>query len=153
MKQVPVFVTNKTPLQVAISGHTIFARAKNQELAVYNGEDFLCAVKNAYPHGELVASLEPIELADRKPAPEQGNKPSSELEQVDSTLSAFSELELSKEIAQLLVDNEIESVEVLTGKTAKEVLAIKGIGEKSLAEIVAALEAKDLSLKEVENDD
>lgn len=153
MKQVPVFVTNKTPLQVAISGHIIFARAKNQELAVYNSEDFLCAVKNAYPRGELVASLEPIELADRKPAPEQGNKPSSGLEQVDSTLSAFSELELSKEIAQLLVDNEIESVEVLTGKTAKEVLAIKGIGEKSLAEIVAALEAKDLSLKEVENDD
>ncbi|UTZ44592.1 DNA-directed RNA polymerase subunit alpha C-terminal domain-containing protein [Vibrio campbellii] len=144
MKQVPVFVTNKTPLQVAIAGHTISARAQNQELAVYNSGLFLSAVSQAYPNGELVASLKPIDLASHNTTDDSGD--------IDSTLLALSEIELSKDIAQLLVENEIKTVAELTEKTAKEVLAIKGIGEKSLAEIEAALEAKDLSLKEVEND-
>ncbi len=143
MKQEPVFVTNKTPLQVAISGHTIFARANNQELAVYNSEEFLCAVRNAYPKGELIASLEPISPKVRDLS----------FMHVDSKVLALSELSISKEVAQLLVDNKIKSVAELTEKTATDVLAIKGIGEKSLAEIKAALEAKELSLKEVENDD
>ncbi|HCG7330485.1 DNA-directed RNA polymerase subunit alpha C-terminal domain-containing protein [Vibrio parahaemolyticus] len=143
MKQVSVFVTNKTPLQVAISGHTIPARASNQEIAVYNGGSFLRAVQQAYPKGELMASLKPIELSERPEAPRN----------IDSPLSAFSEIELSKDLSLLLVENGIESVAALTEKTAKEVLAIKGIGEKSLAEIQTALEAKELSLKEVENDD
>lgn len=148
MKKVSVFVTNKTPLQVAISGHTILPRANNQELAVFNSKLFLHAVKTAYPHGELVAALEPI-----KPPAEPEGSGESVPNQVDSTLSAFSALELSKDLAHLLMENDINSVEDLASKTAKEVLAIKGIGEKSLAEIQAALEANELSLKEVENDD
>lgn len=148
MKKVPVFVTNKTPLQVTISGHTILARARNQEVAVYNRKEFIFAVKSAYPRGELVASFKPIDQLN----PEQVNKLTSKVE-VDSGLLALSALNLPKEIHQLLMDNGIESVEALVEKTAKEVLAIKGIGEKTLAEITVALEAKDLSLKEVENDD
>jgi DNA-directed RNA polymerase alpha subunit len=134
---------------VTISGHTILARARNQEIAAYNGKDFIFAVKSAYPRGELVASFEPIEQSK----PKQLNEPSSKVEIVDSGLLALSGLNLPKEIHQLLMDKGIESVEALVEKTAKEVLAIKGIGEKTLAEITVALESKNLSLKEVENDD
>ncbi|QFT40109.1 MULTISPECIES: DNA-directed RNA polymerase subunit alpha C-terminal domain-containing protein [unclassified Vibrio] len=137
MKEVTVFVTNRTPITVTIQGRVIAARAIAQPIQVFNVDRFCHEVEAAYPDGQIVVSFEQAK--------------DQEATQQTSTSDAPAELAslgLSSNVEKALVKHGVKTVQQLTEMTAQNVIDVKGIADAGLQEIAKQLEANGLTLKE-----
>ncbi len=110
--------------------------AKDFPLSVFNVNRFKHEVEAAYPNGLVSVRLEPTVL------PEAQRQPGT----------ALSTLELSASVEKALTNHGVATVEQLTEMTKENVIAVKGIAQAGLQEIVSQLAAQNLTLKETENE-
>lgn len=68
----------------------------------------------------------------------------------DATIKLVADLELSSNVQKALLAADVKEIEQLTAMTAADVIAVKGIADAGLAEIVDALKSHELTLKEGE---
>ncbi|EHA1100063.1 hypothetical protein RAL72_003424 [Vibrio alginolyticus] len=136
MKETIVLITNHTPKEITVQGRVMPPLAKDFPLSVFNVNRFKHEVEAAYPNGLVSVRLEPTVL------PEVQTKPGT----------ALSALELSASVEKALINHGVTTVEQLTEMTKDNVIAVKGIAQAGLQEIVDQLAAQDLTLKETENE-
>lgn len=131
-----IFVTNKTPFQIAICGHSIQARAVDQRLSVVSAIDFQSAVESIYPEGELTVSVGLLK-GEVEGKNDGGN----------SNGLALSDLNLPEDLIETLAENDINTIESLTELTLNELNGKRGIGSASIGKIETALKEHNLTLK------
>lgn len=138
MKEQIIFVTNHTPIEITLLGRVIGARAVNQQVSVHNFQYFLNALEQAYPNGELSvrASLEEAQQSE-----DGTDDPAS-----------ISALGLTTSVEKALVTSGVTTLDQLTAMTAKDVVKVKGIAAAGVQEIEKQLAAKNLTLKEANNE-
>lgn len=81
---------------------------------------------------------------------QQSQEPEAENAPQKDALTLVAELELSASVNKALQTAQITEISQLTEMTSEDVIAVKGIAEAGLNEIVAALNAIGLTLKEGE---
>ncbi|MDG2676030.1 DNA-directed RNA polymerase subunit alpha C-terminal domain-containing protein [Vibrio diabolicus] len=143
MKETIVLITNHTPKEITVQGHVMPPLAKDLPLSVFNVNRFKHEVEAAYPNGLVSVRLEPTVL------PEVQTKPDTATSDKGTALSA---LELSASVEKALINHGVTTVEQLTEMTKDNVIAVKGIAQAGLQEIVDQLAAQDLTLKETEDE-
>ncbi|MCR9561659.1 DNA-directed RNA polymerase subunit alpha C-terminal domain-containing protein [Vibrio alginolyticus] len=136
MKETIVLITNHTPKEITVQGRLMPPLAKDFPLSVFNVNRFKHEVEAAYPNGLVSVRLEPTVL------PEAQRQPGT----------ALSTLELSASVEKALTNHGVAAVEQLTEMTKENVIAVKGIAQAGLQEIVSQLAAQNLTLKETENE-
>ncbi|EMK6987848.1 TPA: DNA-directed RNA polymerase subunit alpha C-terminal domain-containing protein [Vibrio alginolyticus] len=136
MKETIVLITNHTPKEITVQGRLMPPLAKDFPLSVFNVNRFKHEVEAAYPNGLVSVRLEPTVL------PEAQRQPGT----------ALSTLELSASVEKALTNHGVATVEQLTEMTKENVIAVKGIAQAGLQEIVSQLAAQNLTLKETENE-
>lgn len=143
MKETIVLITNHTPKEITVQGRVMPPLAKDFPLSVFNVNRFKHEVEAAYPNGLVSVRLEPTVL------PEVQTKPDTATSDKGTALSA---LELSASVEKALTNHGVATVEQLTEMTKDNVIAVKGIAQAGLQEIVGQLAAQNLTLKETENE-
>lgn len=139
MKETIVLITNHTPKEITVQGRVMPPLAKDFPLSVFNVNRFKHEVEAAYPNGLVSVRLEPMVLLEVQRQP-------------DDNGTALSALELSASVEKALINHGVTTVEQLTEMTKDNVIAVKGIAQAGLQEIVDQLAAQDLTLKETENE-
>lgn len=74
----------------------------------------------------------------------------SEAQDSDVVVSLVSDMDLSASVKKSLIAGGVETIEQLTAMTSKDVIALKGIADAGLSEIVDVLSAMELTLEEAE---
>ncbi|EKL9831036.1 hypothetical protein NB524_00385 [Vibrio alginolyticus] len=132
-------VSNHSFIQRSIKGLVIPPYAKDVPVS----ESLFNELKLLYPNilkYKVVEGEETQQLQE----PEAENAPQKD------TLTLVAELELSASVNKALQTAQITEISQLTEMTSEDVIAVKGIAEAGLNEIVAALNAIGLTLKEGE---
>jgi DNA-directed RNA polymerase alpha subunit len=143
MKETIVLVTNLTPKEITVQGRVMPPLAKDFPLSVFNVNRFKHEVEAAYPNGLVSVRLEPTVLPEVQKQPDTATSNKG---------TALSELELSASVEKALTNHGVATVEQLTEMTKENVIAVKGIAQAGLQEIVSQLAAQNLTLKETENE-
>ena len=143
MKETIVLITNHTPKEITVQGRVMQPLAKDFPLSVFNVNRFKHEVEAAYPNGLVSVHLEPTVLPEVQKQPDTATSDNG---------TALSALELSASVEKALINHGVTTVEQLTEMTKDNVIAVKGIAQAGLQEIVDQLAAQDLTLKETENE-
>ncbi|HHX8554650.1 hypothetical protein NDJ81_00425 [Vibrio alginolyticus] len=132
-------VSNHSFIQRSIKGLVIPPYAKDVPVS----ESLFNELKLLYPNILKYKVVEGEEIQQLQ-EPEAENAPQKD------TLMLVAELELSASVNKALQTAQITEISQLTEMTSEDVIAVKGIAEAGLNEIVAALNAIGLTLKEGE---
>ncbi len=117
--------------------------AKDFPLSVFNVNRFKHEVEAAYPNGLVSVRLEPTVLSEVQTKPDAATSDKG---------TALSALELSASVEKALINHGVTTVEQLTEMTKDNVIAVKGIAQAGLQEIIDQLATQDLTLKETEDE-
>lgn len=132
-------VSNHTFIQRSIKGLVIPPYAKDIPVS----ESLFNELKLLYPN---ILKYKVVEGEETQ----QSQEPEAEKAPQKDALTLVAELELSASVNKALQTAQITEIRQLTEMTSEDVIAVKGIAEAGLNEIVAALNAIGLTLKEGE---
>ncbi|MDW2371416.1 MULTISPECIES: DNA-directed RNA polymerase subunit alpha C-terminal domain-containing protein [Vibrio] len=132
-------VSNHSFIQRSIKGLVIPPYAKDIPVS----ESLFNELKLLYPNILKYKVVEGEEI-------QQSQEPEAENAPQKGALTLVAELELSASVNKALQTAQITEISQLTEMTSEDVIAVKGIAEAGLNEIVAALNAIGLTLKEGE---
>lgn len=132
-------VSNHSFIQRSIKGLVIPPYAKDIPVS----ESLFNELKLLYPNILKYKVVEGEEI-------QQSQEPEAENAPQKDALTLVAELELSASVNKALQTAQITEISQLTEMTSEDVIAVKGIAEAGLNEIVAALNAIGLTLKEGE---
>ncbi|HHF3048249.1 MULTISPECIES: DNA-directed RNA polymerase subunit alpha C-terminal domain-containing protein [Vibrio] len=132
-------VSNHSFIQRSIKGLVIPPYAKDIPVS----ESLFNELKLLYPN---ILKYKVVEGEETQ----QSQEPEAENAPQKDTLTLVAELELSASVNKALQTAQITEISQLTEMTSEDVIAVKGIAEAGLNEIVAALNAIGLTLKEGE---
>ncbi|HHF2968652.1 TPA: DNA-directed RNA polymerase subunit alpha C-terminal domain-containing protein [Vibrio alginolyticus] len=132
-------VSNHSFIQRSIKGLVIPPYAKDVPVS----ESLFNELKLLYPNILKYKVVEGEEI-------QQSQEPEAENAPQKDALTLVVELELSASVNKALQTAQITEISQLTEMTSEDVIAVKGIAEAGLNEIVAALNAIGLTLKEGE---
>ncbi|EGQ9764649.1 hypothetical protein RDG75_004129 [Vibrio alginolyticus] len=132
-------VSNHSFIQRSIKGLVIPPYAKDVPVS----ESLFNELKLLYPNILKYKVVEGEEI-------QQSQEPEAENAPQKDALTLVAELELSASVNKALQTAQITEISQLTEMTSEDVIAVKGIAEAGLNEIVAALNAIGLTLKEGE---
>jgi len=143
MKETIILITNHTRKEITVQGRVMPPLAKDFPLSVFNVNRFKHEVEAAYPNGLVSVRLEPTVLPAVQKQPDTATSDKG---------TALSALELSASVEKALTNHGVATVEQLTEMTKEDVIAVKGIAQAGLQEIVGQLAAQNLTLKETETE-
>ncbi|HAV1574539.1 DNA-directed RNA polymerase subunit alpha C-terminal domain-containing protein [Vibrio sp. Vb2535] len=132
-------VSNHSFIQRSIKGLVIPPYAKDIPVS----ESLFNELKLLYPN---ILKYKVVEGEETQ----QSQEPEAENAPQKDALTLVAELELSASVNKALQTAQITEISQLTEMTSEDVIAVKGIAEAGLNEIVAALNAIGLTLKEGE---
>ncbi|EGR1298370.1 hypothetical protein EAF56_20500 [Vibrio alginolyticus] len=132
-------VSNHSFIQRSIKGLVIPPYAKDVPVS----ESLFNELKLLYPNILKYKVVEGEEI-------QQSQEPEAENAPQKDALTLVAELELSASVNKALQTAQITEISQLTEMTSEDVIAVKGIAEAGLNEIVTALNAIGLTLKEGE---
>ncbi|KAB2116650.1 DNA-directed RNA polymerase subunit alpha C-terminal domain-containing protein [Vibrio alginolyticus] len=132
-------VSNHSFIQRSIKGLVIPPYAKDVPVS----ESLFNELKLLYPN---ILKYKVVEGEETQ----QSQEPEAENAPQKDALTLVAELELSASVNKALQTAQITEISQLTEMTSEDVIAVKGIAEAGLNEIVAALNAIGLTLKEGE---
>ncbi|MEH0785585.1 hypothetical protein H4F26_22615 [Vibrio alginolyticus] len=132
-------VSNHSFIQRSIKGLVIPPYAKDIPVS----ESLFNELKLLYPN---ILKYKVVEGEETQ----QSQEPEAEKATQKDALTLVAELELSASVNKALQTAQITEISQLTEMTSEDVIAVKGIAEAGLNEIVAALNAIGLTLKEGE---
>jgi DNA-directed RNA polymerase alpha subunit len=132
-------VSNPSFIQRSHKRLTLKPYAKDVEVTKEQFADLKATYPNILKYRVAEAKAKPTQ---QDPVQEPGDSV--------KTIELVADLGLSSNVQKALLAAGVEKIEQLTAMTAADVIAVKGIADAGLAEVVEALKSHELTLKEGE---